>query len=322
MINSPGKLRGLQQCANSAGIFTILALDHGDSLLKTIRPEAPETVTFAEAVSIKATVLNALASEASAVLLDPVYGLAPAILHGALPRNVGLLVAAEDGDYATPQRPARLFEGWSVEKIKRAGAAAVKCFFYYHPDDTNLAQAQEAFVRDLVLECQRYDIPLFAEPLSYNTSPNDRPRVVIETARNICVLGVDILKVEFPVDVHHEPDQTAWLSACQSLTEACQGTPWVLLSAGVDFDTFADQLRIACQAGASGYLAGRAIWKEAVQLLEQAQQAFLEDVATVRLQQLAQIALEYATPWSDLYLYSTELPSQDWYQAYDSFADD
>ncbi|MEM7343191.1 MAG: tagatose 1,6-diphosphate aldolase [Chloroflexota bacterium] len=313
---SIGKRRGLHCCANEAGIFTILALDHGDSLLKTIRPDAPNTVSFTEAVSIKATVLQTLASEASAVLLDPVYGLAPAILHGVLPGDTGLLLAVEDGDYATPQRPARLFESWHVEKIKRTGANAVKCFFYYHPNDHDLAQAQEAFVADLVDECRQQDLPLFAEPLSYNTPPADRPRVVVETARKISALGVDVLKVEFPVDIHHQPDEAVWLSACQALTDACQGIPWVLLSAGVDFEAFAKQVQIACQAGASGYLAGRAIWKEAVQLSGAAQQAFLEETARLRLQTLAQIATESATPWTAYYPYQTDVPPREWYQTY------
>ncbi|MDX1524160.1 MAG: hypothetical protein R3264_21195, partial [Anaerolineae bacterium] len=230
--------------------------------------------------------------------------------------NVGLILAGEDGDYATPRQPARLVEGWSVAKIKRAGAAAVKCFFYYHPDEPELAQAQEEFVAGLVGECRGYDLPLFAEPLSYEVVPADRPRLVRETARRIARLGVDVLKLEFPVDVTHEPDQDQWLAACQMVSAACDGIPWAVLSAGVDFKTFADQVRIACQAGASGYLAGRAIWQEAAQLSGDKQQTFLETMAIPRLQALAQIASDLARPWTDFYPYPDELPERAWYQNY------
>ncbi len=320
MDYSLGKMYGLQAAANDEGIFTILALDHGASFLNTVRPDAPESITFDEAVSIKVALLQALAPYASAVLLDPVYGLGPAVTGQALPGNVGLLVAVEDGDYADPvDQRGRLLEGWSVAKIKRLGAAAVKLFFYYHPDSGEAALAQEALISSVVQDCRHYDIPLFAEPLSYHVSPQERQRVVVETARRISQLGVDVLKVEFPVDVHYQPEQSVWQAACEELAEACGQVPWALLSAGVDFETFVEQVRVACRAGASGYLAGRAIWKEAVQLTGDSQLEFLRTTAIPRLQTLAEIAKTHARPWTDFYLDIPDRPPQDWYKNYKGF---
>ena len=313
---SPGKRRGLLAASNSAHIFTILALDHGASLAKTIRPDDPESVSYSEMVAVKDALLRHLSAEASAVLIDPVYGLAPAVLGDALPGNVGLLLAVEDGDYASAQEPARLFPGWSVAQAVKAGATAIKCFFYYHPDEPDLAQQQEAFVQELVQECQEHQLPLFAEPLSYNADPTDRPRVVIETARRISRLGIDILKVEFPIDSQHEPDEAHWIDACAALDEAC-AVPWALLSAGVDFETFARQVRIACRAGASGYLAGRAVWKEAVPLSGEAQIEALKSIALPRLRELSAIATEFGRAWSEHYLAVSEMPSKDWHRVSD-----
>ena len=314
---SPGKIRGLQCSANTRGVFTILALDHGASFLSAVRPEAPDAVTFAEAVAIKTTLLQLLAPQASAVLLDPVYGLWPAMAGGAVPGNVGLLVAVEDGDYANPaDRRGRLLDGWSVAKIKRLGASAVKLFFYYHPDAEAAATAQEGLVKQIVADCRRYDIPLFAEPLSYNVSPPERPRVVMETARRISQLGVDVLKLEFPVDPYQQPDRAVWQATCEELSAACGQVPWTLLSAGIDFETFAEQVQVACQAGASGYLVGRAIWKEAAQLTGQAQQGYLQETTIPRLQKLAEIATAQARPWTDFYPYSTGPVPPGWYKAY------
>ncbi len=313
-------MRGLQASANEHGIFTVLALDHGASFLNTVRPDAPETVTFAETVAIKSILLQTLAPQASAVLLDPVYGLWPGLVLQALPGDVGLLMAVEDGDYADPvDQRGRLLEGWSVAKIKRLGAAAVKLFFYYQPDAGKVTEAQDQLITSVVADCQKYDIPLFAEPLSYNVDPTQRRYVVVETARRISQLGIDILKVEFPVDAHHQPDQAEWHLACEELAEACGQIPWVLLSAGVDFDTFANQVRIACQAGASGYLAGRAIWKEAVQLTGQAQATYLHEIAAPRLQTLAEIANQHARPWTEFYSQPNNLPASDWYKRYKEF---
>ena len=313
MTLSPGKLRGLQTTSNRNQIFTILALDHGASLAGTIRPDAPDSVRYDEMVDLKRTLLNQLADDASAVLLDPVYGLAPAVLGGALPGYTGLLLAVEDGDYASVQREARCFTGWSVGQAKRAGANAIKCFFYYHPDDEGVARHQETFVRQLVTDCQDHDLPLFAEPLSYDTTPATRQAVVVETARRISRLGIDILKVEFPLDVNHEPDEAAWQAACAELDAVCV-TPWALLSAGVDFPTFARQVEIACQAGASGYLAGRAIWKEGVTISGPAQLQFWQAVARPRLQQLAAIATAHARPWTSHYPLAAEMPVKGWHQ--------
>ena len=90
--------------------------------------------------------------------------------------------------------------------------------------------------------------------------PNDElRRVVIESARTFSQMGIDVLKTPFPLDVAHEPDEAVWRAALAELNEACR-VPWALLSAGVDYPTFRRQAELACEAGASGVIAGRAIW--------------------------------------------------------------
>ncbi len=318
MDNFPGKMRGLQAAANESGIVTILAVDHGLSLKTSMEAGSGRVVSHDEMVAVKGNILRHLAPYASGVLLDVAYGLETAVFHHNLPGHVGLLLAVEDGDYATPQRPARVLDGWSVAKIKRAGGTAVKCFFYYHPDHAELAQQQEQFVSQLAAACRQYDLPLFAEPLSYSVQGAEKRRVVIETARRISRLDIDVLKIEFPVDVQQETDEQAWAAACQELNAAC-AVPWALLSAGVDFDVFARQVKTACQAGASGYLVGRAVWKEAVMLTGGAQTTFLRETAVSRLQTLAKIGTEYGRSWTDVTPTLTHSRSQEWYKQYEAF---
>ncbi len=314
----PGKMRGLQAAANESGIFTILAVDHGLSLQKSIEAGAGRGVSHDEVVAVKTNILRHLAPHASGVLLDVVYGMETAVFDHTLPGHTGLLLAVEDGDYATPQQPARVLNAWSVTKIKRAGGTAVKCFFYYHPDHVALAEKQEQFVGKLAAECRQYDLPLFAEPLSYGVQGEEKRRVVIETARRISRLDIDILKIEFPVDVQQEPDEQVWAMACQELSAVCT-VPWALLSAGVDFDVFARQVKVACQVGASGYLVGRAVWKDAVTLSGEAQTAFLRETAVSRLQTLAQIATKYGRSWTAFYPSPTHSRPYDWYKQYEEF---
>lgn len=313
-MDSSGKFRGLQATSNKKNIFTILAVDHGASLAGTIRPDGADGVSYEEMVGVKRDVLSYLAPYASGVLIDPVYGLAPAVLNGALPGDVGMLLAVEDGDYASVEREARLFDGWSVAQAKRAGANGIKCFFYFHPEDKPVAIHQEKFVRQLAADCAEHDIPLFAEPLSYGVTAETRRRVVVETARQVSRWDIDILKIEFPIDASVERNEVVWRKACEELS-AASVTPWALLSAGVDFETFAKQVEVACKAGASGYLVGRAVWKEGVGLTGDEQVSFWRDVAQPRLMKLAKIATGLGKPWTDFYQFEVDVRPMGWHKA-------
>jgi tagatose 1,6-diphosphate aldolase len=124
---------------------------------------------------------------------------------------------------------------------------------------------------------------------------------------------VDVLKLPFPLDPKQSQDEGEYLSACQAVNDACS-VPWTLLSAGVDYDTFLKQSKVACQAGASGVIVGRAVWAEAVELQGQARSDFLSTVAIERMKELAALCAEYATTWHE----SVEAPHDkiDWYEDY------
>jgi tagatose 1,6-diphosphate aldolase len=318
-----GKIRGLQCCAAPDGRFTMLALDHRGNLKRAFNPEAPDSVTYQQIVQFKQELTAILSPVADGMLLDPVYGAAQAIASGVLDPGTGLLVAVEKTGYAgdPTERQSQLLPAWGVEKIARMGAAAVKLLVYYHPDSANVAQ-QEAFVLQVAEDCKKYDIPLFLEPLSFSldTTVKDLPsserrRVVIETARRLTPLGVDVLKAEFPLNIVDEPDEGIWLEACRELSSASL-VPWVLLSAGVSFETFLIQTRIACQAGASGVLAGRAVWKEAVHLVGSERSEFIQTTAKERLTQLTQVVTTYAKPWIEYYPDLSQSVQEGWYTGY------
>jgi tagatose 1,6-diphosphate aldolase len=131
----------------------------------------------------------------------------------------------------------------------------------------------------------------------------------------LSALQPDVLKLEFPLDVQYNQDRDQWRSACAAVSEVAS-VPWVLLSAGVDFETFADQTRVACQQGASGYLAGRAIWKECVVMSPQERAKFLATTARERVEQLNAIADQYARPWTHFYQSMTF--AKGWYESYDA----
>lgn len=287
------KRRALQSLSTPGHMFAILAVDHIGALSRVIRSQAPESVVPKELVEYKVRLVESLADLASGILIDPVLGLEPMIRDDALPGDTGLMVGLEDGDYASLDDKPRLFKGWNVERAARAGATAIKCSFFYDPFSDS--EAAHAFVSELVDGCDRFGLPLFAEPLAPDADQADRRSVVVETAKRIGALGVDILKLEFPLV--GSSDEHEWRDACLEVTEASP-RPWTLLSGGENYETYAGQLRVACGAGASGFVAGRSVWNDLVEGGLPFQREVEQD-ARRRFKRLAEIARDSGTPWTD-----------------------
>ncbi len=294
---SLGKLRRLQQAASPGGTFTVLAIDHRGPLRRRMaRDPALAGADVDGAVALlKQDIVRALAPSASAVLLDPEGGIEACVRAGALPGSSGLLVALDTGSTGDPAvLETGLVPGWSPERIARSGGSGLKLLVYYHPE-TPEAAAVEQVVRQVAAACAASELPLYLEPLSYRpgdmarplTSAERRP-VVVETARRLVPLGVDILKAEFPVDPVETPDEGLWREACAELSEA-SAVPWVLLSAGVGYETFLRQTQIAGEAGGSGVIAGRAIWNEAVTADGAARRGFLQAQGRDRMRRLREL---------------------------------
>jgi tagatose-1,6-bisphosphate aldolase len=311
---SIGKLRGLQQISSKRGTFTALALDHRQNL----RRANPVFVNNGELSRFKLDVISTLAPEATAVLLDPEVSAAQAIAQGDIPNNTGLVVALESTGYTgnMTSRQAQIIPGWSVEKAKRIGASAVKLLVYYHPDSST-ANEIEDFTTKVADDCRRYDLVLMLEPLSYSLDENqkltseEKHYVVIETAKRLTSLDIDILKAEFPFDVN-DKDESRWLKACEEIS-AASVTPWILLSAAVEYETFVRQVGVACQAGASGIAVGRAVWQEAVVLDGDERIKFLSSIARERMSRLSSLCHALARPYTDFY--TADAPF-DWYKTY------
>ena len=311
---SIGKLRGLQQISSTRGTFTALALDHRQNLRKA----NPGFVNDEELSRFKLDVISTLAAEATAVLLDPEVSAAQAIAQHAIPNNSGLVVALESTGYTgnATSRQAQIIPGWSVEKAKRMGASAVKLLVYYHPDSST-AKEIEDFILKVAEECRRSDLVLMLEPLSYSLDENrkltseEKHYVVIETAKRLTSLNIDILKAEFPLDVN-DKDESKWMKACEEISKASI-TPWILLSAAVEYETFVRQVGVACSAGASGIAVGRAVWQEAVMLNGDERKNFLSNTARERLSRLSSLCYALARPYTDFY--TSDAPF-DWHKNY------
>jgi tagatose 1,6-diphosphate aldolase len=303
-----GKLRGLQQLADSKGMMTMCAIDHRGALKRALNEKNPDAVSYQDIVDFKLDLCQTVVPFASAILLDPEYGAGQAIAAGLLPGPKGLLVSVEKTGYTgdSTARITELLPGWSVKKVKKMGASAVKLLIYFRPDLKDVASKQLDLVARLADQCLEEDIAFLVEPVSYPIEEGAasskkfaeiKPGLVIETARQITALPIDVLKAEFPADIKFEQDEGKLLGLCQELNRASR-LPWVLLSAGVDFESFRKQVKIACKAGASGFLAGRALWQEGAQIRSRDERMeFFQNTAAPRLEELAELADSYGKPW-------------------------
>lgn len=283
MSLSAGKYWGLRRLADSAGRFKMTAVDQRPPIKNPIKakrglPEAP----WEDVAGFKELLIEELQSESSAMLLDP---------HYAYPRGVtrlqasrGLVVTLEDSIFReTPGgRLSAEIDDWSVEKIKRIGADAVKVLTWYRPDaDPSVCRAQQEFTQRIGEACRRFDIPFVFELLVYPLATDQdstrdyvemqgkRPALVLDSVRTFADprFGVDLFKLESPLPAVEVPGvgNPGWEEAQQwfDALGAAAGRPWVMLSAGAGMEEFRHVLSHAYRAGASGYLAGRAIWSKA-----------------------------------------------------------
>jgi tagatose-1,6-bisphosphate aldolase len=301
-----GKMRSLQRVSTEDGFFVICALDHLSDFQALLAPD-PKTVDYKRTIEAKIELIRALNEEVSAFLLDARFGLAPGIAARALPGSVGLMASIEDEGYggSAGARKTKFREKWGTKKIKMIGADVCKLLWLYRPD-ANVAGHQRDVVKALVDECAALSLPLVVEPIWYPLAGEDpssatwkRRRIegIVESAHEAASFGVDMLKVEFPGDVGTAEGRDASEAACRKLAGGIDGVPWVILSAGVGFDAFKTQVEIACRAGASGFLAGRSIWRDAAATHDPAARRVAAKAAAARLRELGEITRSRGRPY-------------------------
>ncbi len=300
-----GKLRGLDSMAAANGTFSMLALDHRNSFAQLTASLFEGNATWEQVVAEKERLARSMVSHATAVLMDPLFTAGPLVATGAIPGGTGVVVAVEKSGFEKSDggRLNTLEPGWTVNAIKRMGADGVKLLVQYHPSEA-AASEQEDFVGKVAESCREADIALVLEPISYaptgkKTDPafaEALPSLVATIAKTFDPYA-DILKLEYPL--LHEAPYEEMVAACQAVTDATR-LPWVVLSGGVPFEDFMAQVRAACDGGASGFLGGRAIWKEAMTITDvAARDDFLRRTAGPRIAALRAISDAAATPWRE-----------------------
>ncbi|HKN33173.1 MAG TPA: tagatose 1,6-diphosphate aldolase [Terriglobales bacterium] len=323
---TPGKLAGLKAVSNDRGVIAAAAMDQRGSLQKSLAKEKGSEVNDAMIEEFKSLVTEVLTPHASAILLDPEWGL-PASRRRA--RNAGLLLAYEKTGYdkTGPGRLPDLLDHWSVRRLKEAGADCIKILLYYTPfDPKDVNDRKHAWVERLGDECRANDIPFFLEFVAYEEGADEKgfefakkkPQAVIGSMREFTKdrYGVDVMKVEVPVNMkfvegakacagqkaYSKPEATKLFRDAASVATK----PFIYLSAGVSNAEFTEALELAAESGVkfNGVLCGRATWKDGIPVYaKQGADAFrkwLQDQGVKNINNVNQ-RLKAATSWHEVY---------------------
>ncbi|HTS15231.1 MAG TPA: tagatose 1,6-diphosphate aldolase [Candidatus Sulfotelmatobacter sp.] len=298
-----GRRRRLRRLADTRGIVAGIALDHRDSLRATLERRGVGGLTTDDLRDLKTGLVRALAPASTALMLDAELG-GRALESGAVPPWVGLIMPLEAQGYeaAGDDRTTSLMPDFPPLEAMRYGADAAKLLVPYRVDRAQAA-AQDATVAAAATACHELGLPLVIEPLVYRVSAETAeayaaayPGLVVRAVARLVPLGADLLKLPFPVvDLAAAGEATA-AAACARLHDACAGTPWVLLGAGVATDVFLDQIRLAGRAGASGFLAGRGIWGPALSADAEATGRLAATSSLVDLERCRDVAARFARP--------------------------
>lgn len=351
---SAGKLRGLSRIADKEGRFRMMAIDQRGSLKKMLAKALPREVEYRDLAAVKKSIVKVLAPYSSATLIDPVYGYPEAIKY--FPKEVGLLITSEEtGGEKTgssgKEIKSKLIEGWDVSKTRRLGADACKLLIYYRGDASpDVVSHQQKIIKEVGEDCLKNDIPYVLEIVNYPFRDDEekdnliyarrKPEIVFDYVKEFSKpqYQVDVLKIEFPANLKYckefaegafdgkkrQPayDYSQVRDYCRQITQLSR-LPWVILSAGVDIEEYVEQVKLACENGASGFLCGRAIWKNCVQYYPdiEAMEQWLVTSGTHNFRRLYP-ASQNATPYFETSCFQSysriELAKlgEKWYQEY------
>jgi len=322
MSITPGKLAGMKAVSDARGVIAAAAMDQRGSLQKSLAKERGAEATGHDLEVFKTLVTKVLTRHASAILLDPEFG-----LPAAQQRNgKGLLLAYEKTGYDsnTPGRLPDLLDVWSVRRLKEAGADCIKILLYYTPFDTTAVnEFKHAWIERIGDECLAHDIPFFLEFVGYDAEGKDEKTVEYARKKPSIVSGamkefskarynVDVLKVEVPIVMEFVEGTKAFkgesaytrAEALEHFRGAAEVTekPFIYLSAGVSNPVFIETLELAGESGTTfnGVLCGRATWKDGIPIYAKQGAAAFEDwLNTVGVENINNVneALKSAKSW-------------------------
>lgn len=281
----------LKDITRPSGGFSMLAVDQREAMrLMFAAAGVPAPVTDRHLTDFKVNAAKILSPYASAILVDQQFCYHQIVEQNAIAKSCAMIVAADEfiPGNGIPVDSVVIDKGVDAQAVKRDGGKALKLLVLWRSDE-DPAQRLE-MVRNFNQLCHANGLLSIIEPVVRPPRRGDvfdREQAIIEAAKELGDSGADLYKVEMPL--YGKGTQQALLNASQTLNEQIN-MPWVILSSGVDEKLFPRAVSVAMQAGASGFLAGRAVWSSVVGLPDT--ELMLRDISVPKLQRLGEIVDE------------------------------
>ncbi|HBI6868939.1 sulfofructosephosphate aldolase [Lelliottia sp. 489] len=281
----------LKDITRPSGGFAMLAVDQREAMrLMFSASGLPAPVTDQQLTDFKVNAAKILSPYASAILVDQQFCYRQIVEQNALAKNCAMIVAADKfiPGNGLPVDSVMIDNSIDPHMVKRDGGKALKLLVLWRSDED--PQQRLDMVREFNQLCHTNGLlsiiePVVRPPRRCNTF--DREQAIIEAAKELGNSGADLYKVEMPLN--GKGSQQELLKAAQALNDHI-AMPWVILSSGVDEKLFPRAVRVAMQAGASGFLAGRAVWSSVVGLPDT--ELMLRDISVPKLHRLGEIVDE------------------------------
>lgn len=291
--------RALTNLARPSGALAMVAVDQREALRGMFAAHQSTPVPDSQLTQFKVDVARELSPYASALLVDQEFGIDAIIDQKVLAPTCGLIAAADllVGPAGGAATDTAVDPDVDPLRMRDIGSVGLKFLVLWRNDES--PESRLKLVDEFNQLCAKSGLPSIIEvivkPPTDSSRSFDREEELVIAAKEASTWSADLYKAEVPF--HGEGDLLAITRNAQRITEAV-GTPWVVLSNGVKAPFFADAVKACAQGGASGFLAGRAVWADIVGSADIP--AALREVSIPRLEKLAEIVDQYARPWSDV----------------------
>ena len=287
--------RAYQQIAGPDGLMMVIACDQRGGMRTLLSEDATVRagITDADLGKVKSDIVLYLANYASSVLLDPTCAVPGVVDDGVLARDVALIIGLDASGFDVDEkgyRQSRLAKGIGARQVRELGGTAGKIMIYLRPDQPGADEHNIAILRHCVEDFAREDMLLVVEFLTYELESEEKaayketiPSLVEAGTRISLDCGAKVLKLPYP----------GTAAACANVSKMAGDVPWAVLSAGVDHATFLTQIETAMENGASGVIAGRALWKDCIALDRAVTRDRLTALALPRLREIQSLIGRY-----------------------------
>jgi len=261
--------------------FLMLALDHRQSFKKILSPQNDNLLTKEEIIGEKAKIIKALLPQISGILIDVEYGL-PAYQLADPNLSKPFLLPVEESGFLEEAGERLTKIQYQVSDLKKLGASGIKLLLYFNPF-LKSGRYQLELAKKILLDCRHLDLPLFLEIVTYQheTTLERKENFVIESVKRFLAESIypSVFKLEYPGS----------REACQELSAMLKEIPWILLTRGDSFEAFKHKLYFAVKNGASGFLAGRALWQDIISKKDEEKEKMLAEVLPKRFLEIKEI---------------------------------